>query len=235
MSAWPRRLLPAPLRARARRAIDDGDARFVRVVARVRDRLDSDDLALTFDDGPDAVSTPRVLDALAALDARATFFLVGRAAVACPAIVRRIAAEGHAIGSHSFDHPDPWTLSLRALTRNYRDGRHAVEDALGAGVTRFRPPKGHLDRTGAIAARLAGVRTTWLWTHDPLDWEPGVCAAAITRFVHDAPEPGAVWLLHDAIQPPVPAASDRSATITALAPIVDAARASGRACVVLPE
>jgi peptidoglycan/xylan/chitin deacetylase (PgdA/CDA1 family) len=226
-----RRLLPARTRAWSRRTIDDADARFVRVVARVREQLDTGDVALTFDDGPDPDSTPRVLDALGALDARATFFLVGRQAAAHPAIVRRIISEGHAIGSHSYDHPDPWELPLRALARNYRDGRNAVENAAGARVTRFRPPKGYLYRRGAIAIRAAGVAATWLWTLDPHDWQPGATATAIAA---SPPEAGAVWLLHDAIQPPVPGAMDRSETVAAIERIVHATRTAGRDCVVLP-
>lgn len=226
-----RRFVPAPARARLRGALDGADARFVRAVGRVRERLTTPAIALTFDDGPDPESTPRVLDALARLGAPATFFLVGRQAARHPTLVARIVEAGHAIGSHSYDHPDPWTLPLRPLVGNYRAGRHAVEDAAGEPVTRFRPPKGFIDRTGAIAARAAGVSTTWLWTVDPHDWMPGARPDTIAATVAEA---GSVWLLHDAIQPPVPAAADRSATIAALDPIVRTARAAGRQLVVLP-
>lgn len=69
-------------------------------------RIDSrpSSVFLTFDDGPDPVSTPRVLDVLRAHDAQATFFVIGERAAAHPELVRRILAEGHALGNHSWDH-----------------------------------------------------------------------------------------------------------------------------------
>jgi peptidoglycan-N-acetylglucosamine deacetylase len=65
---------------------------------------------LTFDDGPDPTATPEVLDALAAWDATATFFVVGSRAAAYPGLLRRVRDEGHAIGNHSWSHPDLTTL-----------------------------------------------------------------------------------------------------------------------------
>ena len=64
------------------------------------------ELALTFDDGPNATWTPRLLEILARHDVRATFFLLGSRAAAEPELVRRIAAAGHLIGNHSWSHPN---------------------------------------------------------------------------------------------------------------------------------
>src|SRR5208283_3085121 len=64
-----------------------------------------DDLALTFDDGPNPVWTPRLLDILAAHSVRATFFMLGRFVQSEPALVRRVSEEGHLIGNHSWNHP----------------------------------------------------------------------------------------------------------------------------------
>ncbi len=125
----------------------------------------SDAVALTFDDGPDPRHTPAILEELRRLDALATFFLVGDRAAAHPDLVRRIVADGHAVGSHSGSHPDPWRLSLRSLAREYRRGRTLVEQAAGRPVHLFRPPKGYIDLRGALA--IGGARvTSWLWTVD---------------------------------------------------------------------
>ena len=117
-----------------------------------------DAVALTFDDGPDPDHAPAFLDELRRLGIVATFFVVGHRARAHPELVRRARDEGHAVGSHSDTHPDPWTLPLRALSRDYRRGRRAAEAALGRRVPRFRPPKGYVDGTGAAAMLGAANR-----------------------------------------------------------------------------
>ncbi|QEC48502.1 polysaccharide deacetylase family protein [Baekduia soli] len=183
-------------------------------------------VALTFDDGPDPLWTTAVLDELARLGVCATFFAVGRRAEENPHLVRRILADGHALGSHSYGHPDPWTLPVRALAADYRRGHRAVEVAAGRHVPLFRPPKGFVDVRGAIAMRLARVQP-FLWTVDPHDWEPRVEAGAI-RCALEGLAGGDVVLLHDAIEGPLaPEALDRSATVAALPEIAAMAAARG--------
>jgi peptidoglycan/xylan/chitin deacetylase (PgdA/CDA1 family) len=114
-------------------------------------------VALTFDDGPDPEFAPAFLDELRRLRIVATFFVVGHRARARPDLVRRALDEGHAVGSHSDTHPEPWTLPLGALTRDYRRGRQAAEAVVGRRVRLFRPPKGYLDGTGAVAMFGAGA------------------------------------------------------------------------------
>jgi peptidoglycan/xylan/chitin deacetylase (PgdA/CDA1 family) len=183
-------------------------------------------VALTFDDGPDPEHTPAILDELARLGAVATFFLVGANAAAHPQIVRRIAAEGHAVGSHSSSHPEPWTLRPDALLRDYARGRAQVQDVVGRPADLFRPPKGYVDAAGA-AVMLAARLRPWLWTLDPRDWEPEVRAAEIVGRL-DALRAGDVVLLHDRIEGPLaPSALDRSTTREALPEIVALARSRG--------
>jgi peptidoglycan/xylan/chitin deacetylase (PgdA/CDA1 family) len=183
-------------------------------------------VALTFDDGPDPDFTPACLDELRRLGIVATFFVVGRRARARPDLVRRALAEGHAVGSHSDTHPDPWTVPVAPLARDYRRGRRAAEAALGRRVRLFRPPKGYVDGSGAAAMLGAGVRP-WLWTVDPGDWRPGVTTDEIVDGVHGL-EGGDVVLLHDAIEGPLaPAALDRSATLAALPALAELAASRG--------
>jgi peptidoglycan/xylan/chitin deacetylase (PgdA/CDA1 family) len=185
-----------------------------------------DAVALTFDDGPDPEFAPAFLDELRRLGVVATFFVVGHRARARPDLVRRAVAEGHAVGSHSDTHPEPWTVPLGALSRDYRRGREAAEAVLGRRVRLFRPPKGYVDGTGAAAMLAAGVRP-WLWTIDPEDWQPGATTEGILRGLAGMAG-GDVVLLHDAIEGPLaPSALDRSATLAALPAVAELAGERG--------
>jgi peptidoglycan-N-acetylglucosamine deacetylase len=180
-------------------------------------------VALTFDDGPDEEFTPQVLDVLAAHRVRATFFLVGRRARNHPELVRRIVSDGHAVGSHTWSHPRPWTIGGLETLREYRAGRRAIEDLAGRDVPLFRPPKGYV--TGRIAlAALAARLEMWLWTLDPEDWQPGVTANQLLARLEGL-RAGDVVLLHDGLEDPLaPEAEDRSATVAVLPDLIATAR-----------
>ena len=190
-------------------------------------------IAITFDDGPDPDFTPLILDVLADHRVPATFFVVGSRARRHPALVRRIVAEGHGLGSHSERHPDPWTLSFGGLVREYRRGRDSVEWAAGRRVRLFRPPKGYVDMKGVMAMSVCGLRA-WLWTCDPGDWSPGASPAGIVAALGHLGA-GDIVLLHDGLEGPLePGAVDRSATLAALPMIIDHARARSLSFAVLP-
>ncbi len=211
------------------RAARRGTLRLAPARERVRDERA---VALTVDDGPDPVFTPRVLDVLAEHGARATFFLVGRRAAREPELVRRIVSEGHAVGSHSWSHREPGTLSRRELWSDYRAGRQAVEAAAGGPVRLFRPPRGLWDARTALHVRASRLEP-WLWTLDSEDWRPGVTPEAIAGQVARA-RGGDVVLLHDGLElPTAPSAEDRSATVAALPLLLAGLRARGLECVVL--
>jgi peptidoglycan/xylan/chitin deacetylase (PgdA/CDA1 family) len=117
---WGNGLVPTPSRVRA--AVSGRSSRLWWTVqdglAQVRRRLPEGSVGLTFDDGPQPGSTDRILDVLAELGVRGTFFCVGRNARAHPELVRRIRAEGHAVGSHSLSHPHPRDTELRHICRD---------------------------------------------------------------------------------------------------------------------
>jgi chitooligosaccharide deacetylase len=172
-------------------------------------------MRLTFDDGPDPRFTPQVLDVLAEAGETATFFCVGRRALAWPELVRRIAAEGHTVGSHTMTHPDLSALDPLAAIGNIRAGRRAVEQALGAPVPRFRAPFGRLGVSGRIALAVLRMEHQH-WDLDPEDWAPEAEAEALAaKLRHLGPD--VVVLLHDGSEAPAdPRGLDRSQTVEAL-------------------
>jgi peptidoglycan-N-acetylglucosamine deacetylase len=151
-------------------------------------------VALTFDDGPDPVWTPRLLDILAARDARATFFMLGRSAERYPDIVSAVVRAGHAIGNHSWDHPS-FPL-LGAAERRAQITRCAR--ALGAAGTRLlRPPFGQQNFASRIDAWLLGYQVV-TWNVVASDWlRRG--AEPMARELVAQIRPGSIVLLHDTL------------------------------------
>jgi peptidoglycan/xylan/chitin deacetylase (PgdA/CDA1 family) len=180
-------------------------------------------VALTFDDGPVLGTTNLVLDTLAALGVQATFFCVGRNAARHPALLQRMRAEGHAVGSHSLTHAPLGAQSPAQLVEDFIAGRKAVEDALGADVPLFRPPYGRL-HVGTV--RLLRSFDTWVMSIDSGDWRPSATAADVDLVLRGV-EPGDVVLLHDWLEPVAPHSHDRSATVAALERLVARLRRDG--------
>ncbi|MGY1643720.1 polysaccharide deacetylase family protein [Geodermatophilus sp. SYSU D00703] len=152
---------------------------------------------LTFDDGPSPTGTPQVLDALAARDATATSFVVGSLAAAYPGLLRRASQEGHAIGNHSWSHPDPTTLDETAVRGQLQRTDDALQEATGAAPTEWRPPYGARNAAVQAVARDVGLDPMVLWDVDPTDWADPPATTVRDRVLRDV-HPGAVVLLHDA-------------------------------------
>ncbi len=150
---------------------------------------------LTFDDGPDPVWTPRVLDVLAACQAPATFFAIGQSVQRYPALMRRIAADGHDVGNHTWSHRHPWWLSTRAARREVRDGFAAIADATGVAPRAFRPPHGRLRPCMIEEAERGGQRLV-LWSVSAIDWGPFGAARHIAGRLNRV-RAGDVILMHD--------------------------------------
>jgi peptidoglycan-N-acetylglucosamine deacetylase len=127
------------------------------------------ELAFTFDDGPNPAWTPHLLDTLAAHNAHATFFLIGRFAQAEPDLVRRIAAAGHLIGNHSWSHPDLSRTAAKAIREELRGTSEALEQITGAPVRFFRPPYGARRPAVFRIARELGLQPV-LWNAMTSDW-----------------------------------------------------------------
>lgn len=155
-------------------------------------------LALTFDDGPDPEWTPRLLDALAAAGARATFFPIAPRAAAHPELVTRIVAEGHAIGLHCDEHV---RHSQRDAAWGAADTARALSrlGALGVRPTLWRTPWGDTAPWTEAVAAAHGLRVVG-WTVDTHDWR-GDSALAMLAATRSLLRPGAIVLAHDGIGP----------------------------------
>jgi peptidoglycan-N-acetylglucosamine deacetylase len=176
----------------------------------------SRDVFLTFDDGPDPVWTPRMLDILRARHVQATFFTIGRAARQHVALMQRIVSDGHRIGNHTWSHRHPWTLATGAARREVRDGAAAIADATGVAPQAFRPPHGRLRRCMIDEAARGGQRTV-LWSLSAIDWGPFGSAERIAARLNRA-QPGEVVLMHDGR----PAVNRPPALLAALPGLLDA-------------
>jgi peptidoglycan-N-acetylglucosamine deacetylase len=126
-------------------------------------------MALTFDDGPNDPYTQRLLDLLAQHRAKATFFLIGQYVRQRPEIVRAIHAAGHAIGNHTYNHPNLIFVSAARLRHELDDCRKALEDAIGAPAPLFRPPFGGRRPNVMRTARSLGLETV-MWSVTGYDW-----------------------------------------------------------------
>jgi peptidoglycan/xylan/chitin deacetylase (PgdA/CDA1 family) len=158
---------------------------------------DTGHVALSFDDGPDALWTPLVLDVLAEHGARATFFVLLDRVRECPDLVRRAVAEGHDVGLHGADHRTLIGMSRPAVRAFLEDGRSELEQTISVPVTLFRPPFGAQSLRSRLAARDAGLECI-VWAGCGWDWldisEAEVAARALERVAA-----GDILLLHDGI------------------------------------
>ena len=151
-------------------------------------------VALTFDDGPTPDTTPRLLALLERYGARATFFMVGEAALRHPDLVRQVAERGHAIGNHSWDHPALTVLAGRHRRRQIS----ACQLALGPhGHRLFRYPYGLQSLRARLDAFWLGFEVIQ-WNVSPGDWceiDPHAIANRIVAGIR----PGSIVVLHDGL------------------------------------
>ncbi|MCX6107255.1 MAG: glycosyltransferase [Proteobacteria bacterium] len=181
-------------------------------------------IAITFDDGPDEIFTPKVLDILAREHVPATFFLIGSNAARHTDIVRRIYDEGHEIGNHSFSHPNFAEISSPRMSLELHSTERIIEALTGHSTLLFRPPFGGYDDDESLksAQTLAAAGRNGLLTVtigiDPRDWESGASVDGILQAARS--RSGSMMLLHDA-------GGDRSVTVAALPLLIDQFRKAG--------
>lgn len=149
-------------------------------------------VALTFDDGPSPRCTPQLLDGLKARNVHATFFVVGCQVVKDPDIVERMAAEGHQVGNHSYDHKELDKLSVREAAEDMAKNDALLHRLLGAGDYWVRPPYGLLSEEERQALTVPVIG----WSVDTEDWK-SKNAEKILDILYRQISDGDIILLHD--------------------------------------
>jgi peptidoglycan/xylan/chitin deacetylase (PgdA/CDA1 family) len=218
-----------PVRRRLASLLARRSGELVRSRPRVRSRL----VALTFDDGP-SIWTPAILDLLAEHDSMATFFVLGCSVSGKEDVLRRIVAEGHELGNHTFTHPDPAAVSDEVLVDELRRGGDAIAQACGQRPALARPPYGGAPERFAAAVRRIGAGPTVLWSIDPADWDQ-VEAPPIVEHVLREMRPGAIVDLHDGVPADSSGAPSRQATVDAVEVLLPELAARGYRAVTVSQ
>ncbi|OAH58514.1 MULTISPECIES: polysaccharide deacetylase family protein [Bacillaceae] len=162
---------------------------------RVKKRgYDRKQIALTFDDGPDPVYTPLLLETLHKYNVQATFFIVGKKAERHPDLIRRIQKEGHDIGIHNDRHISNWLLSPSAMNHQLVRASEKVSAITGERVTLYRPPWGHFN---PVTLSKAKRFETIMWTAIPGDWKKNMTVRKLADKLRNARSNGAIITLHD--------------------------------------
>ncbi len=153
-------------------------------------------VALTFDDGPSARSTPLFLDLLRERDIRATFFLLGEQVARTPDVARAIVADGHEVAVHGWNHRCLLRKGPHRTLAELRTARDVIENTTGLRPTWFRAPYGVFSTASLLAARSLGL-TPVLWSTWGFDWTSRATGGSVTHRVLRNLDGGGTILLHD--------------------------------------
>ncbi|WP_261132153.1 polysaccharide deacetylase family protein [Bacillus sp. Marseille-Q3570] len=151
-------------------------------------------LFLTFDDGPNPVYTPQVLDLLKKYDVKATFFVVAEKVLDHPELIRRMRQEGHTIGIHHYHHTNSWFLTPWSTKREISRSVEIIENLTGVKPAYYRPPYGRFNLFTLFFARDF---TIVLWSAIFQDWRNGPDASGLQQRLIARISEGQIYLLHD--------------------------------------
>lgn len=182
-------------------------------------------IALTFDDGPWSESTAKILDILKQNNIKGTFFVVGQMLKNYPELGKRIVAEGHVIGNHTWHH---WYhyFNQQAAAFEIDNTSDLIYQVTGAKTTLFRPPGG-MQHNGLAAYAKNKKYTVVMWSADSTDYKMPAVPRLINNVMRDS-KPGGIVLLHDG-------GGNRSRTVQALPQIISNFRKQGYSFVTVPE
>ena len=158
--------------------------------------VDGPYIAMTFDDGPSAVLTPKLLDLLAAHHIKATFFVIGENVAEHPEIVARAAREGHEIANHSWSHPNFGKMSQEPVRSQLQRTDDAIKNATSKRPTLVRPPYGSITEREKRWIHDEFGYDIILWDVDPLDWKRPGPAVVRSRILKET-RSGSIVLSHD--------------------------------------
>ncbi|MCL6634470.1 MAG: polysaccharide deacetylase family protein [Peptococcaceae bacterium] len=191
-------------------------------------------IAITFDDGPDPVYTPQILDILGRYQVKACFFVVGAKARAHPELVRQIVQAGHEIGNHGFHHRAAWLLGPGATTREIGETSRVIEELTGRNTRFCRPAWGLFNLISIWYCWLKGLKVV-LWTYMSWDWIRRATPESIARKVLSRIKDGAILVFHDSDSTPGAARGGPARVVAALPVILEEIRRKGMRVVPLEE
>jgi peptidoglycan-N-acetylglucosamine deacetylase len=151
---------------------------------------------LTFDDGPNPIYTPALLDLLKQYNIKATFFLVAKRAEQYPELVQRIQQEGHTIGIHHYTHKHSFFLTPLLLKYELKKAKNRLEQLTNSSITLYRPTYGHLNAATIPIARSLNL-SIMLWSNHFGDWKAKNGNEQMYEQFLRMDKPGAIYLLHD--------------------------------------
>jgi len=167
-------------------------------------RSDQPYIAMTFDDGPHPRNTPRLLDILRKRNIKATFYVIGKNVKTYPSLTRRIVAEGHEIGNHTWTHGKLSAMSQAAVYNELERTRKTIISATGVQPRTMRPPYGALLQSQRRWIHGKFGYPTILWAVDPRDWQrPG--PSVVTQRILSNTKRGSIVLAHDLHAPTIDA------------------------------
>jgi peptidoglycan/xylan/chitin deacetylase (PgdA/CDA1 family) len=146
-------------------------------------------LFLTFDDGPDSLSTLSILNILSRYNVKAVFFCTGKAAFEHPEIMDNIRSHGHLIGNHSYDHPDGLYMGKQLFLNDINAAAHSTSGSI------FRPPYGRLKRSQYNEIKKS--YTIIMWDLMPYDFDIDFGRERVLNILKNKIRPGSVIVLHD--------------------------------------
>ncbi len=190
-------------------------------------------VALTFDDGPDPLYTPKVLDLLDHYGAKATFFAIGTNALAYPELISRIVESGHVVANHTHSHLSLDRLSPEEITKEINDGKRDLLEAGAPESNLFRPPRGKTCKAVGVISDLYGYQTIF-WDVVVDSWLKRYEAREAVDQITARVMPGSIILAHDGGHTPGRVV-DRSDTIAALSPMLEKLTDLGLTSVTLPN
>jgi peptidoglycan/xylan/chitin deacetylase (PgdA/CDA1 family) len=190
-------------------------------------------VALTFDDGPSAEWTPKILNELKRAHVKATFFMLGEHVEKYPEIARRVVAEGHEIGNHSYDHHVLLFYTSAQLRNEIRRGEAAIRDVTGKTTTYFRPPKSWITDREKDIIKAMGYQVV-LWSLNSKDWVTYDDRYIVPYLVNNV-RPGDIILFHDSGGVFKPEGGDRHETVQAIPTLIEKLQKKGYRFVTITE
>jgi chitooligosaccharide deacetylase len=192
----------------------------------IRNFPGSDSVSLTFDDGPNPLTTSSLLDRLDEYEIPATFYCIGDHATRHPDLMKRMSGSGHEVGNHTMTHPDLFGVSPWRLRAEVKTSQKRLTELCGVPIDSFRAPHGHF-RWDLKFCKAFGVEYFIGWDVEPNWFE--VDPTALVNFVVSNSKPGSIILLHDGLAEVDPTLSRAvgAAAIDAIPMIASGLRARG--------